>query len=165
MAGREEDPRVLAAIAYAFGHLGAPHGHDWLLEQRSHPDDGVREAVAFALGGRPGEDALEALIALSADAEPAVRDWATFALGTLAEQDSPALREALAARLDDADEDTRLEADPRARAARRRARRGAGARPDRRASSGDTSVWRRHLISETADRVNDSGRRVAPRGN
>ena len=73
-------------------------------------DDGVREAVAFALGGRPGEDTLEALIALSADAEPAVRDWATFALGTLAEQDSPALRDALAARLDDADEDTRLEA-------------------------------------------------------
>jgi methionyl-tRNA formyltransferase len=150
MAGREEDPTVLAAIAYAFGHLGTPHGQDWLLEQRSHPDDGVREAIAFALGGRPGEDTLEALIALSADPEPAVRDWATFALGTLAEQDSPALREALAARLDDADEDTRLEAihglalrgDPRAEAPARDVIAGAG---------GDTSVWRRHLISETAD--------------
>ena len=111
MAEREQDPRVLAAIAYAFGHLGAPHGHDWLLEQRAHADDGVREAVAFALGGRAGEDALErADRAVGRRPSRAVRDWATFALGTLAEQDSPALRDALAARLDDADEDTRLEA-------------------------------------------------------
>ena len=107
---REEDPGVLAAIACAFGHLGAPHGDEWLLAQRAHPDADVREAVAFALGGRPGEAALEALIGLSADAEPRVRDWATFALGTLAEQDGAALRDALAARLEDPDEDTRLEA-------------------------------------------------------
>ena len=60
MAAREQDPRVLAAIACAFGHLGAPHGHDWLLEQRAHADDDVREAVAFALGGRPGEDGARA---------------------------------------------------------------------------------------------------------
>ena len=58
----------------------------------------------------PARTTLAALIALSADPEAAVRDWATFALGTLAEQDSPALRDALAARLDDPDEDTRLEA-------------------------------------------------------
>ncbi len=58
----------------------------------------------------PGDEALNALIELSADADAKVRDWATFALGTLAEADSPALRDALAARLDDADEDTRMEA-------------------------------------------------------
>jgi methionyl-tRNA formyltransferase len=152
MAGREEEPSVLAAIAYAFGHLGAPHGHDWLLEQRSHPDDGVREAVAFALGGRPGEDTLAALIALSADAEPAVRDWATFALGTLAEQDNPALRDALAARLDDADEDTRLEA-IHGLALRGDSRAEAPARDMIAGDRGDTSLWRRHLIAETAERL------------
>ena len=53
---------------------------------------------------------MEALIALSADADADVRDWATFALGTLAAADTPELREALAARVEDADEDTRLEA-------------------------------------------------------
>ncbi len=152
MAAGEQEPSVLAAIAYAFGHLGAPHGQDWLLEQRSHADDSVREAVAFALGGRPGEDTLEALIALSADPEPAVRDWATFALGTLAEQDSPALRDALAARLDDADEDTRLEA-IHGLALRGDARAAAPAREVIAHDSGDTSVWRRHLIAETTSRL------------
>ena len=76
-----------------------------------------------------------------------MRDWATFALGTLAEADSRQLRDALAARLDDPDEDTRLEAvhglavrgDPRAEAPAR----------DLLAAHGDAEgegVWTRHLL-------------------
>jgi HEAT repeat protein len=152
MAAREREPSVLAAIACAFGHLGAPYGGDWLIAQRAHADPGVREAVAFALGGRGGEPALAALIELSADPEPGIRDWATFALGTLAEHDSPDLREALAARLQDPDDDTRLEAvhglalrgDPRADAPARDLLAGH--------AHGD-SVWRRHLLAETASRI------------
>ena len=153
MAERESNPHVLSAIICAFGHLGAPAGQDWLLAQRSHPDTYVREAVAFALGGRPGEETLQALVALSADADAKVRDWATFALGTLAETDSPTLRDALAARLDDPDEDTRMEAihglalrgDERAQAPARDLIEGR--------DTTDDGVWRRHLLAETAEKL------------
>ena len=153
MAEREDDPDVQAAIACAFGHLGAPHGDNWLLAQRAHPEADVREAVAFALAGRPGAAALEALIGLSADAEPRVRDWATFALGTLAEEDGVALRDALAARLEDPDEDTRLEA-VHGLAVRGDARAQAPARALLAAHTGDEdSVWTRHLLTETASHL------------
>jgi methionyl-tRNA formyltransferase len=156
MADREQDPAVVAAIAYAFGHLGDGAGQDWVLGLREHPDASVREAVAFALGGRSGDDVLAALIALSGDASVDVRDWATFALGTLAEDDSEPLRDALAARLDDPDEDTRLEAvhglavrgDPRAAEPAR----------DLLATHADEpvdSVWTRHLLAETASHLEE----------
>jgi methionyl-tRNA formyltransferase len=148
MAARESDPAVVDAIACAFGQLGSPHGQEWLLQQSGHPDARVREGVAFALGGRSGDGPLRGLIALSGDADVNVRDWATFALGTLAEQDTPELREALAARVDDADAETRLEAIH-----------GLALRGDERAldpaldvlaaADGD-SVYTRHLLQETA---------------
>ena len=109
------------------------------------------------VGGRPGEDVLQTLIGLSGDSEDDVRDWATFALGTLADADEPELRDALAARLDDPDEATRLEAvhglavrgDPRA------------AEPAREvlAAHGDAEgegVWTRHLLAETASHIDGS---------
>jgi len=110
MGERESDPRVLAVIAEAFGHLGEPWGLAWLLRLRGHPDAGVRDGVAAALAGRSDQLAVDALIELSADPDPAIRDWATFALGTLAAQDSHELRDALVARLGDADAETRIEA-------------------------------------------------------
>ena len=167
MAAREQDPEVVAGIAYAFGHLGAPAGQDWVLGLRGHPDADVREAVAFALGGRSGEARARRADRALGRRGAAVRDWATFALGTLAEDDGQALRDALVARLEDPDEDTRLEAvhglavrgDPRAAAAGARTAR----RARRRASD---SVWTRHLLAETAShldgtdaRLNDAGRR------
>jgi methionyl-tRNA formyltransferase len=151
MAARERDPAVVAAIAYALGHLGEPYGHDWLLSLRDDPEPTVREAAAFALAGRAQPDAVDALISLSSDADPHVRDWATFALGTLAELDTPELREALAARLHDDDEDTRLEAihglalrgDERAR----------DPALDVLASTDPDGVYRNLLRSETASRL------------
>jgi hypothetical protein len=148
MAAGEPDPAVVEAIACAFGMLGEPYGQDWLLQQSDHPDPRVREAVAFALGGRASDGSLRTLIALSDDGDSDVRDWATFALGTLAEQDTPELRQALAARVEDADPDTRLEAihglavrgDDSVRDA---------ALETLQATDGD-SVYTRHLLHETA---------------
>jgi methionyl-tRNA formyltransferase len=110
MAAVERDPAVLAVIAVAFGHLGEPWGLDRLLSLRGHPVAAVRDGVVAALGGRADPRALAALIALSRDEDEQVRDWATFALGTLAPADTAELRDALAARLDDTDPETRIEA-------------------------------------------------------
>ena len=106
----EEDPEVLATIASAFGNLGPRYGLETLLKLRRHADPRVREGAAEALAGRDEERVFDALVELTADPEPGIRDWATFALGTLSPQDTPALRDALAARLDDSDDDTRIEA-------------------------------------------------------
>ena len=110
LEAREEDPEVLATIASAFGHLGSPHGIETLLRLRRHPDARVREGAADALSGRDDERVFDALVELTSDPEPSIRDWATFALGTLSPQDTPVLRDALAARLEDSDDDTRIEA-------------------------------------------------------
>jgi hypothetical protein len=152
MAERESDPRVLAVIAEAFGHLGERWGLPWLLRLRRHADAGVRDGVATALAGRSEGTAVDALIELSADPDPAIRDWATFALGTLAEHDSSRLRDALVARLDDADPETRIEA-----------LHGLALREDTRAiepalellASGERggNVWTRHALREAAIRL------------
>jgi methionyl-tRNA formyltransferase len=110
MGERETDPHVLAVIAEALGHLGEPWGLSWLLRLRRHPDAGVRDGVVSALAGRANPLATGALIELSSDPDPAIRDWATFALGALAPHDSPALREALVARLEDPEPEARIEA-------------------------------------------------------
>ena len=109
-AEHEQDPEVLATIASAFGNLGAPYGIETLLKLRRHADARVREGAADALAGRDDERVFEALVELTADPEPSIRDWATFALGTLSPQDTPTLRDALAARLGDSDDSTRIEA-------------------------------------------------------
>ena len=87
------------------------YGHESLLAPaRARRPARARGRRVRARRAATSDAALDALIELSADPEPGVRDWATFALGTLAPQDTPALRDALAARLDDPDDDTRLEA-------------------------------------------------------
>jgi hypothetical protein len=152
MGEREGHPGVLAVIAEALGHLGEPWGLSWLLRLRRHPDAGVRDGVVSALAGRTNPLATDALIELSADRDPAIRDWATFAIGALAVQDSPALRDALAARLEDADPEARIEAVH-----------GLALRGDARAvepalallETGEEggSLWTRHALQEAAIRL------------
>ena len=151
---RAATPRSLSAIACAFGHLGAPPATTGCSRSaRTRTPTSARRSRSRSAAA-PGEDALAALIELSADEASGVRDWATFALGTLAEDDGDALRDALAARLDDPDEDTRLEA-VHGLALRGDARAdGARARPARRARArGLDGVWTRHLLAETASHL------------
>ena len=149
MGEREGHPAVLAVIAESFGHLGEPWGLSWLLRLRRHPDAGVRDGVVSALAGRANPLATDALIELSADPDPQIRDWATFALGTLAAQDSPALRDALAARLEDADPEARIEA-VHGLALRSDLRAVEPALALLEAGAPAGSVWTRHALEETA---------------
>jgi len=78
------------------------------------PDPRGRAAAVMALAeldDEPPSDLVERVILLTEDADAEVRDAACFVLGTQWDQlDSSALRDALAARLDDPHTDARCEA-------------------------------------------------------
>ena len=106
----ETEPRVLASLGFALGHRRDARAIEPLVRLGQHPDPDVRFAVVHGLSGYEDERAIAALIELSRDLDDDVRDWATFGLGSLVALDTPALRDALAARLSDPDDDTRGEA-------------------------------------------------------
>ena len=104
------DACVLASACIALGHLHDSRAVPAVVALRGHPDPDVRYAVVHGLLGHDLDEAVAALIALSADATAQVRDWATFGLSQQIDRDTPTVRAALAARLIDADPDTRQEA-------------------------------------------------------
>jgi HEAT repeats len=105
----DTEPIVVSSALYALGHLrrGEP---SQLAGLTKHASEDVRHALAYALGGRTDAVSSAALIELSGDVDTDTRNWATFALGSLSQEDSPAIRDALAARLSDADDEVRAEA-------------------------------------------------------
>jgi len=110
MLENERDHGVLYSVLVALSHLHRPEAIGPACRFRGHVDPDVRYGVVFALMGHEDLQALEALIELTRDPEARVRDWATFALGSQVEADTPELRDVLAERLDDEDDDTRAEA-------------------------------------------------------
>jgi HEAT repeat protein len=106
----EKDADVLQAILIALGHLGQSEAIEPASQFRAHPDPGVRHGVVLALMGHEDQRAVECLIELSKDEDARNRDWATFGLGSQINLDTPAIREALIERANDADSDTRSEA-------------------------------------------------------
>jgi hypothetical protein len=106
----DDEPAVLSSAAIGLGHLHDDRAIDRLSALGSHASSEVRRAVVHGLMGYEDDRAVHALILLSDDSDPSVRDWATFALGVQIESDTPEVREALAARLDDEDANTRDEA-------------------------------------------------------
>ncbi len=110
LAARERNPIVIASLCHAFGHLHDPATIDTVRVWATHPDENVRFGVVHGLSRYEDDRAIETLIRLSADDDSDVRDWATFGLGTQIATDTPAIQDALRARLDDPDDDTRMEA-------------------------------------------------------
>lgn len=110
MLEREQEPDVLNSIAVALGHCRDPHAIEPLVRLKKHPDKRVRHGVAFGLMGHENALAIQTLMELSTDPDTDVRDWAAFGLGSQVEADTPAIREALVARLTDEDEHVRGEA-------------------------------------------------------
>jgi HEAT repeat protein len=107
---RETNCEVLNSMALAFGHIGDERSVPRLVELSSHPDESLRYAVVYGLSGRDHERAIAALIALSSDPDDDVRNWATFGLGSQTTVDTPEVRNALAARLQEDDDEIRGEA-------------------------------------------------------
>lgn len=107
------DVDVLSCIVSSFSHIGQPESLPFVLRLAQHPEACIRRDVAMAIpavaGDEPAADAVAALVELSADADSDVRDWACFGLGQI-DADSLEVRDALAARLNDTDTDTRCEA-------------------------------------------------------
>ncbi|HEY7326234.1 MAG TPA: HEAT repeat domain-containing protein [Gemmataceae bacterium] len=108
---RTDDLDTLANGLCALGWLADLRGVDVVLHYIGHADSDIRYWVTHALTAmNEDERCIEGLIRLSTDPDADVRDWATFGLGSQTEQDTPAIREALVARLPDADEIVRGEA-------------------------------------------------------
>jgi HEAT repeat protein len=106
----DDEPAVLSSAAIGLGHLHDERAIDRLTKLAGHASPDVRRAVVHGLMGHDDDRAVRALVVLSEDEDPAVRDWATFSLGIQIDRDTPEVREALAARLDDEDANTRDEA-------------------------------------------------------
>ncbi len=105
----DAEPHAAMSALYALGHLGKGEPGQ-LARLADHPSEDIRCALAYALGGRTDDVSVDTEIRLSTDEDVDCRNWATFAIGALLELDSPAIREALAARLKDADDEVRGEA-------------------------------------------------------
>lgn len=124
------DERV-EMVAVELGRLRMPDAVPSLRALAGHRADRVREGAATGLGylAEAAPAAVEVLIYLSGDDAPAVRDRATHELAA-APIDSAAVRDALAARLDDEDDEVRFEA-----------ARGLGERADPRAIDAVVAFW------------------------
>jgi HEAT repeat protein len=82
MRGREDDdPRVVEAVATAYGEQGDRSAVPWLVGLASNDGDrSAREAAVAALGAIGDDSALAALLDLVASAPPQVRRRAVVAL-------------------------------------------------------------------------------------
>ncbi|MFF3688548.1 ankyrin repeat domain-containing protein [Streptomyces sp. NPDC002187] len=112
LAREAQDAELIQSAVLGLGHQGDPAALPEILRHAGHPDPEVRYRVVLALAGlvpAGHADGIAALITLTRDADTRTRDWATMALAAVP-ADTPDIREALAARTDDADPDTAAEA-------------------------------------------------------
>ena len=105
----EEQAEVLSSLVSALGWLRDESAIEPLAQLKAHPSSEVRWSLTRTLSCFKAEAAIQTLIELTRDYDASIRDWATFGLSNM-EVDTPPLREALVARLDDSDAQTRVEA-------------------------------------------------------
>jgi HEAT repeat protein len=105
LAPSETDVEVNWSIASALGSTADERAVPILVALAGHSDADIRFQVAHALPsvatGNPDGAEIGALIRLTGDPDPEVRNWATFGLGSQIDIDTPAVRDALWARVGD----------------------------------------------------------------
>jgi len=110
---KEKNLKVLFSTLYAIGH-----NNDKLTSQevalicsfQKSKDEGIRESLVSALLSVDNKLAIETLINLTSDKFAHIRDWATFGIGTQIDRDNKFIREALWKRVNDKNQETKLEA-------------------------------------------------------
>jgi hypothetical protein len=110
---KEKNQKALLSILYAIGHNNEKLKSDeiaLIVSFKDNSDKGVREGLVSALLSVDNELAIDTLIHLTNDKVSHIRDWATFGIGTQIQKDNKNIRNALWARINDKDFDTRYEA-------------------------------------------------------
>lgn len=111
MVRAETDSEALRSGIAALGLIGNSLAAPLIASFARNDDVLVRLRVAIALGDFPNEtESVTWLLNLMEDADEDVRDWATFGLGVQGNVDTGDIRDALARRLSDSLDTTRLEA-------------------------------------------------------
>jgi HEAT repeat protein len=81
-----------------------------ICELKNSENELIKEGLVSALNGIDNINAIETLIHLSYDKFSHIRDWATFGLGTQIDRNNKKIRDALWNRVNDKNQETRLEA-------------------------------------------------------
>ena len=110
---RESDSKALFSLLFAIGHNNENLKQvqiERLIALKDEQNSTVRQALVNSLLGVDNEKAVETLIFLSNDKVNSIRNWATFGIGSQTERNTKTIREALWKRVNDKDQDTKLEA-------------------------------------------------------
>ncbi len=109
----EEDPEIVYFLLSAIGHNNDNLSQIQIEQLCSFADTDnklVKKGLVDSLLRVDNPKAIDMLIKLSSDKVTNVRDWATFGLGNQTDRNNRKIREALWARVNDKDQDTRYEA-------------------------------------------------------
>ncbi len=109
----ENDPDVLMSLLYSIGHNNDKLDNEQIEKICSFintKNSLINEGLVFALLGIDNLNAIETLIKLTSDKLSHIRNWATFGLGTQIERNNKTIREALWERVNDKNQETKLEA-------------------------------------------------------
>ncbi|MHA7632503.1 HEAT repeat domain-containing protein [Corallococcus sp. M7] len=108
---KEQDARVLSSLIAGLGHLGVARGPSAIAPFRDHASAKVRGTALISLLKSPGAEPLSVLLPSLDDTDEGVRGLAMAHLRLLSpEVDTPALRDSLVRRMDDASPALRAEA-------------------------------------------------------
>jgi HEAT repeat protein len=110
---KEKNVKVLWTTLYAIGHNNEELTQSQIKILTSFINNKnieIRKSLVYALLAVQDQKAIDTLIILTNDKIASIRDWATFGIGTQIDRNNKSIRDALWKRVNDKDQDTKLEA-------------------------------------------------------